>query len=204
MSGSSFLLDGLAKITRSALLLRVADEDFASEGDPALVRMRELVEHAGPGNPIIKLRPELVADSAWFTSSRYATAIAPARLGEPLYAACRHRGSRVDGLVLVRRTGEPAFDDEDRAVVALFLAVYGEASRAPALAEPEWVAGLPPRLRRVFELLLTELSEKEIASHTGLSYATTHQYVVEVYRRGGLTSRAQLMARLLRPGATIR
>jgi DNA-binding NarL/FixJ family response regulator len=107
----------------------------------------------------------------------------------------------MDGLMLARRADEPRFDDEDRAVVALFLAVYGEAWRPQPDVVPEWVAELPPRLRRVFELLLTELSEKEIAAHTGLSYATTHQYVVEVYRRGGITSRAQLMARLLRPAA---
>ena len=59
-----------------------------------------------------------------------------------------------------------------------------------------WVTRLPPRLRRVLELLETGASEKEIADLAGLSYASTHQYVVQIYRRAGVSSRAQLMARL--------
>jgi len=59
-----------------------------------------------------------------------------------------------------------------------------------------WETRLPPRLRRVLELLETGASEKEIADLAGLSYASAHQYVVQIYRRAGVSSRAQLMARL--------
>jgi DNA-binding NarL/FixJ family response regulator len=57
---------------------------------------------------------------------------------------------------------------------------------------------LPPRLQRVLDLLLTGLSEKEIPEYAGLTRATTHQYVVEIYRRVGVRSRPQLMALALR------
>jgi DNA-binding CsgD family transcriptional regulator len=68
--------------------------------------------------------------------------------------------------------------------------------RVMELRRPSWQVDLPPRLRRVLELLETGASEKEIADRAGLSYASTHQYVVQIYRRAGVSSRAQLMATL--------
>jgi DNA-binding CsgD family transcriptional regulator len=59
-----------------------------------------------------------------------------------------------------------------------------------------WEARLPRRLRRVLDLLKTGASEKEVADRAGLSYASAHQYVVEIYRRAEVSSRAQLMAQL--------
>lgn len=64
-----------------------------------------------------------------------------------------------------------------------------------------WSDALPPRLRRVFELLKTGASEKEIAHHAGLSYASAHQYVVQIYRRASVASRAQLMAMIASPSS---
>ena len=59
----------------------------------------------------------------------------------------------------------------------------------------DWLCDvLPPRLSRVLELLKTGASEKEIANRTGLSYSSAHQYIVQIYRRAGVASRAQLMA----------
>ena len=49
--------------------------------------------------------------------------------------------------------------------------------------------------------LLSGLSEKEIADRMGLSAHTVHQYVKTVYRAFGVRSRAELMARCLRPAA---
>jgi DNA-binding NarL/FixJ family response regulator len=60
----------------------------------------------------------------------------------------------------------------------------------------DWTATLAPRLRRVLELLRTGASEKQIADLAGLSYASAHQYVVQIYRRAGVSTRAQLMAML--------
>jgi DNA-binding NarL/FixJ family response regulator len=71
--------------------------------------------------------------------------------------------------------------------------VVAQIVRAPAAS---WVCRLPRRLRRVLDLLATGASEKEIADRAGLSYASAHQYVVQIYRRAGVSSRAQLMAQL--------
>jgi DNA-binding NarL/FixJ family response regulator len=59
------------------------------------------------------------------------------------------------------------------------------------------VAGLPPRQRQTLALLLEGKREKEVASELGLSPLTVHQYVQGLYRRFGVSSRAELSARFL-------
>lgn len=53
---------------------------------------------------------------------------------------------------------------------------------------------LPPSHRRVLHQLLTRDSEAAIARHLGLSPATVHTYVREIYRSLGVSSRAGLAA----------
>ena len=55
---------------------------------------------------------------------------------------------------------------------------------------------LSPRLRETGAALMTGASEKQIASQLGLSPHTTHHYVKTLYRRFGVSSRAEFMARV--------
>ena len=55
-----------------------------------------------------------------------------------------------------------------------------------------------PRLRQTLACLLQGDSEKHVASRLGISVATTHQYVSELYRRFGVHSRAQLLSHALK------
>jgi DNA-binding CsgD family transcriptional regulator len=48
--------------------------------------------------------------------------------------------------------------------------------------------------RRVMYLLLTDASEKQIAYHLNVAVSTVHQYVVRIYRKFGVNSRAGLMS----------
>ena len=57
---------------------------------------------------------------------------------------------------------------------------------------------LSPRLRQTLDALMTGASEKQIASHLGISPHTTHQYIKALFRRFSVTSRPELMARVLR------
>jgi len=57
-------------------------------------------------------------------------------------------------------------------------------------------ADLSPRLRETGAALMTGASEKQIASQLGLSPHTTHHYVKTLYRRFGVSSRAEFMARV--------
>lgn len=56
-------------------------------------------------------------------------------------------------------------------------------------------SGLPPRLRRVLAHLLQGESEKQVAARLELSPHTVHEYVKQLYRRLGVSSRSELMAR---------
>lgn len=69
--------------------------------------------------------------------------------------------------------------------------------RALATADDP-AAGLSPRLRQVFAALLGGEPEKRIARRLGVSPATLHGYVKQVYRAFGVSSRAELLAHALR------
>ena len=56
---------------------------------------------------------------------------------------------------------------------------------------------LSPRERETLSWLLRGLSEKEISAEMGLAVRTVHEYVVGVYRKIGVRSRPELMARWL-------
>lgn len=53
---------------------------------------------------------------------------------------------------------------------------------------------LTPREREVFELLLTEAAEKQIAARLGLAVSTTHAYITTIFRKYGVRGRAGLMS----------
>jgi DNA-binding CsgD family transcriptional regulator len=55
--------------------------------------------------------------------------------------------------------------------------------------------------RRVLPLLLTDASEKDFAHQLGLASSTVHQYVVGIYRKFGVRSRAGLTRLWLRGGS---
>ncbi len=54
---------------------------------------------------------------------------------------------------------------------------------------------LPPRLEQTLHHLLAGASEKQVASHMKLSRHTVHVYVKALYRRYGVSSRAELLAK---------
>ncbi len=63
----------------------------------------------------------------------------------------------------------------------------------------EWDAvRLSPRERETLALLMTGAPEKQIAARLGISPHTAHDYVKALYKKLGVTSRAELMARALR------
>ncbi len=60
-------------------------------------------------------------------------------------------------------------------------------------------SSLSPGRRLLVQQLLTGKSEKEIAVTLGLSAATTHQYITEIFRHFGVNNRASLQALWLGP-----
>jgi DNA-binding CsgD family transcriptional regulator len=81
-----------------------------------------------------------------------------------------------------------------RRLVAMFCKMLGEQllDGKSALQTPE---PLSPRERQTLELLLAGNAEKQIASRLAISRHTVHVYVKSLYKRFGVNSRGELLAR---------
>jgi DNA-binding CsgD family transcriptional regulator len=106
---------------------------------------------------------------------------------------------RAHGIALFRPPNERPYSSRHRRLLHLFhseLAPYLGADLAPPGNDP--ISSLSPRLRDVLACLLKGDSEQQVASRLGLTRDTTHQYVKAIYRRLGVNTRGELMARFVR------
>jgi hydroxymethylglutaryl-CoA reductase (NADPH) len=163
-------------VPRAALaaLLVACGQELAS--DPGVAELGETADG--------KLHATLVAPSLWVGTAGGDSDRAPQR-------ACLQ-------MLGVASGGELA----EVCAAACLAAALAEASAVAATTSADdelaWRDRLSPRLLEVLELLLTGLSERQIADRMGLSVSTTHQYVVQIYRAANVSSRALLMATLMR------
>ena len=98
-------------------------------------------------------------------------------------------------ITVFRALGERDFSPREQRLLNFFHAELGPLiGRALVSATEPSPVKLSPRLRQTLAYLLEGDSEKHVASHLGLSQATTHEYVTALYRHFGVQSRAQLMA----------
>jgi DNA-binding CsgD family transcriptional regulator len=104
-------------------------------------------------------------------------------------------------LSLRRCLHERSFSLRDvRLVDCLHHELASDVGRHLAAGHEPSASTLPPRLRQTLEGLLEGLSEKQLADRLGISRATVHEYVTALYRRFGVSGRAELMARWIRYG----
>jgi DNA-binding CsgD family transcriptional regulator len=104
------------------------------------------------------------------------------------------------------RTGEAdrPFSALDRNVLAYALRALKWFHRRVMLHHGLLIAKAPltPTERRLVSLLLTERLEKEIAHELGLTIATTHTYISDLFRKFGVSGRSGLTALWLGKGPT--
>jgi len=106
---------------------------------------------------------------------------------------------RQQGDRLHRAHGEREFSPREQRLLSVVHGELGELIGRSLVSAPEPRPDkLSPRLRQTLACLLEGDSEKQVASHLGLSQATTHQYVTTLYRHFGVQSRAQLMAHAIK------
>jgi LuxR family maltose regulon positive regulatory protein len=67
------------------------------------------------------------------------------------------------------------------------------AKRAARVAQPALGASLSERERTVLELLRSGLSEREVAAELVVSFNTVHSHVKAIYRKLGVSSRAEAL-----------
>jgi DNA-binding NarL/FixJ family response regulator len=219
---SSHLLDGLKLITRSQIVIQlnatgmrrtaipvmtdVKDSGWASASDRE--RIYEYVSKTrldedpmtaamlARNEPIVTMaRSEAIPQTTWENTELRNDVHRPAGIDDSLMSiAKRKRPGHVRVIVLKRARGESTYSSQEAEIVHLIHDELGwlfDATPANQVApEEDWSA----REREVFRLLLTGSSEKCIAAALDLSVHTVHGYVKNVYRRVGVTSRAELMA----------
>lgn len=141
------------------------------------------------------LRTELVADTAWRRCWTFNEVLRPLGITDQLVGAHTVDATHESYIGLDRARGRP-FGERERDVLHLFLAgaprFHREVLRSHGLAGDG--APLSPRERQTLELLLSELSEKQIAAALGIGGRTAHEYAVAVYRKLGVSGRTGLMA----------
>ena len=162
--------------------------------DPLFWRVRAIVQ-AG----VTVRRVRYATDREFHASPTYAAVLHPAGLDDLLYSERPSAdGAAVLNFNLHRAAGDRRFTPRDARLLALF---HDEVARlvGPVLADGRDLrAGLPPRLRQTLDSLLDGDGEKQAALRLGLSRHTVHTYTVALYRRFGVSSRAELLARFVR------
>lgn len=162
--------------------------------DPSLPRMAQELARS---KRMTRTRDQLVGDRAWYRSEHVNEFRRVARVDSFIYTAelVSPRGESL-AVTLHRPWGERPFSERERRIVEVFHEEAGAFLRPP----PPGPSDLAPRLRATLDALAAGLSEKQAAARLGISAHTVHEYTKDLYRRFGVSSRAELLARHLRGG----
>ncbi len=150
---------------------------------------------AGAGVTRAFLRQEIVDLRTWNRSWIVNETLRPLGIVDRLVGAHVVDAAHESYLGLDRGPGRP-FGARERNLLRLFLAgaprFHRDILRARGLincAKP-----LSPREHQVLQLLLTHLTEKQIAAELGLGWRTVHDHAVSIFRKFGIRRRTGLMA----------
>jgi DNA-binding CsgD family transcriptional regulator len=144
------------------------------------------------------LRRELVSDEAWERAPMIHEVMRPGGIEDRMMGVHALDAAREAYLGFDRGKGERPFGDRERDLVQLFLLGAPDFHRGQFLSEGLFGPPLSPRERDVLALLLTDRGEREIGQALGLTWRTTHQYCVSIFRKFAVKGRVGLMAHFLR------
>jgi DNA-binding CsgD family transcriptional regulator len=149
---------------------------------------------------LTRSREQLVDDTTWYRSAEFQEMHRQWEADDLLASVRRwDNPPHIFGLTLARSLGERKHGGRERRLVHLFMDELSRyLGKSLALPHEDLFAALSPRLRQTLECLLEGDSEKQVAARLGLSRHTVHQYVTDLYRRLGVSSRAELLALCLR------
>jgi DNA-binding NarL/FixJ family response regulator len=169
--------------------------ELGPAGNPIWTALRNVA-----GQLVTRSRRQLVSDTDWYRSVVFNEYRRPGKIDHQLTSVYQTANGGADSVIsVVRALGERDFSPRERRLLSFFHAELGPLiGRALVSATEPSPVKLSPRLRQTLACLLEGDSEKQVADRLGLSHATTHQYVTELYRHLGVGSRAQLMAYILK------
>jgi DNA-binding CsgD family transcriptional regulator len=165
--------------------------DEAQLADPAFHGLRRVAK------PNITVRPaRLVSARSFRSGESYALRTQSLEVEDFIFSQRLAQSGTVSfGFSPNRAVGDRAFSSGDVRLLGL---LHDELARLVGAILADHRDGplvrLTPRLRQTLEALLEGDSEKQIALRLQLSRHTIHEYVVELYRRFGVHSRAELLA----------
>jgi DNA-binding CsgD family transcriptional regulator len=162
-------------------------------------RVTQLAATAPDTDCVAVLRDELRSDREWRMSDMFNRYRRPAFLDDMIIAFSYNRQT---GSTILLCTNQDLSDRRPtrrgRGILKLLT------SRLAPLVGTSLVTGsqpglhdLSPRLRQTLEALLAGYGEKQVAAHLGISRATVHEYIGDLYNRFGVEGRAPLMAYFL-------
>lgn len=156
-----------------------------------------------PGRHIIQVRTAAIPDAAWYGCRTYDEYFRCVGTDACVVSLWESPGDRVDMFGLHRDRTDRDFTPREVNLLRLFHAELGELIGPLLVAADDAFSPtrLPPRVRQTLACLLEGDSEKQAAARLGVSGPTVHQYVTALYRHYGVTTRAELLARVLRPPA---
>jgi DNA-binding CsgD family transcriptional regulator len=215
-------LTGLARIARAQIAIQVDVDELRSDRPPMMKtihdvgwastsdrdRVYEFVSRERPdadptiraaltraGGLVTVTRSDALSDSAWARTTVRNEVHRPSSVDDVALSLLRKCDGSASVLLLKRAWGEPPFGPPERELLGLAHAESGRVfqTNAERACAPEY----SPRERETLDLLLTGLSEKRIAATLGISPHTVHNYVKVIFRKAGVGSRAELMARML-------
>jgi DNA-binding CsgD family transcriptional regulator len=142
------------------------------------------------------IRADAVSGPIWERSVLHNEVHRPAAIGDSLLSLQRLASTGLGRvLVLKRAWGDPLFGARERDLVHLLQSECPWVFERPRSTVAD--LGLSPRERETLPLLMTDMSQKQIAARMGISRNTVHEYVKSLYKKLGVTSRAELMARAI-------
>lgn len=161
--------------------------------------------HQRPGRAITGTRSGTIPDDEYFRSPVVDRYLRPSNVHHRLASTHPTTGGAISFLHLHRARPNRDFSGRERARLEFFHAEIGPLiGRALVSAAEPTPDALPPRLRQTLQCLIQGDSEKQVAARLHVQRTTVHEYVMALYRRFGVHSRAQLLAhvvkRMGRPG----
>lgn len=142
---------------------------------------------------------DVIGRKQWYGSGYYQRYLRDHNVAHSLSAVEVAPDGLIVGMSLMRERGGNDFTERQEAVLGLLARLVADrVGKRLATREQLGRHSLSPRLRETLDLLLEGASEKEIARRLRISPATAHEYVLAIYRRFDVHSRAKLMAYFLR------
>lgn len=156
--------------------------------DPTLAPMKEALQF---GSVVAKHRRQLVSDRTWYPSHHFEKFRRGPGHDDCIYSAFIGP-SGFQTFSLHRPLNDKRFTDSDAALVA---AIHAGCTALLDDQELRIVNALSPRLRETFGWLLRGLTDKQVACELDVSPHTLHGYLKTLYRKLGVSSRFELLAR---------